>query len=527
MGTQIITQPQTFKNASTVMGAAAGDAAIAGLTVYGGISASGTVYGSIPLSGLQSSGASNGQALVYSVSANAWQPGSVVSGGSSGSSAAPPVVTRYTFANNTTSAFAVSGYTNTIASNYQVFLDGVCQVAVTDYSLSATSTGGNIVLTSPAASGVVANVFAYQATTAATSGTFVSSEGGASSGLVNSMNFANGLSANVVGNTATIQLPEATTGQVLTYNGSTWAAAAAGGATASFRNRIINGNMAIDQRNGGAAQTFTAAAALAYSVDRFYGYCTGANVTGQRVAVGSAGTSRYRYRFTGAASNTGVRFGTRLEFTNTTDLANSTATLQVKASSTSITSLTWTAYYANTDEAFGTIASPTRTQIATGTFTITSTEATYSAQMSVPAAATTGIEIVFSCGALLAAQTLTLGDIQFEAGSTATSFEFRQYGTELALCQRYYEVGSLYNLFSGMVTSGEIYYNPIRFCVNKRVAPFAPSGSTTLTYVVNSKFPATAPSVNVGATDGFYAQHTANLTGTGYYQYSWTANAEL
>ena len=51
-----------------------------------------------------------------------------------------------------------------------------------------------------------------------------------------------------------------------------------------FRNRIINGDMRIDQRNAGASQTFTAAAALAYSVDRFYGYCTGANVTGARVA---------------------------------------------------------------------------------------------------------------------------------------------------------------------------------------------------------------------------------------------------
>ena len=35
-----------------------------------------------------------------------------------------------------------------------------------------------------------------------------------------------------------------------------------------LRNRIINGNIAVDQRNAGATQTFIAAAALAYSVDR-------------------------------------------------------------------------------------------------------------------------------------------------------------------------------------------------------------------------------------------------------------------
>jgi hypothetical protein len=29
--------------------------------------------------------------------------------------------------------------------------------------------------------------------------------------------------------------------------------------------------------------------------------------------------------------------------------------------------------------------------------------------------------------------------VQLEAGSTASPFEYRQYGTELALCQRYYQ----------------------------------------------------------------------------------------
>ena len=49
----------------------------------------------------------------------------------------------------------------------------------------------------------------------------------------------------------------------------------------SIRNRIINGEMLIDQRNAGAAQTITAAAALAYTVDRWYAYCTGANEIGR------------------------------------------------------------------------------------------------------------------------------------------------------------------------------------------------------------------------------------------------------
>jgi hypothetical protein len=39
------------------------------------------------------------------------------------------------------------------------------------------------------------------------------------------------------------------------------------------------------------------------------------------------------------------------------------------------------------------------------------------------------------------AATFYVTGVQLEEGSTPTSFEYRQYGTELALCQRYYEAG--------------------------------------------------------------------------------------
>ena len=208
------------------------------------------------------------------------------------------------------------------------------------------------------------------------------------------------------------------------------------GGLTGFRNRIVNGDMRIDQRNAGASQTFTAAAALAYSVDRFYGYCTGANATGARIA-GTA-PNEFAYRFTGAASVTAIGFGTRLEATNTTDLAGSTATLSVQLANSLLTTVTWTAFYANTADVFGTLASPTRTQIATGTFTVTSTLTAYNAQISIPSAATTGIEIVLTVGAQTSG-TWTIDNVQLEAGSTATDFERRPIGTELALCQRYYE----------------------------------------------------------------------------------------
>jgi len=216
------------------------------------------------------------------------------------------------------------------------------------------------------------------------------------------------------------------------------------GATSMFRNRLINGAMRIDQRNAGANQTITAGAAIAYTVDRWYAYCTGANITGARYR--PASTAPFYYRFTGAASNTGLGFGQRIEAANSIDLAGKTCTLSAKISSSSITSVTWTAYYANTVDTFGTLASPTRTQIATGTFSITSTEATYSAQIAVSASATTGIEIVFTTGALLASQTFTIRDVQFELGDVVTPFEIRPIDQEIASCKRYYQQPDEYGI---------------------------------------------------------------------------------
>lgn len=197
-----------------------------------------------------------------------------------------------------------------------------------------------------------------------------------------------------------------------------------------LKNRLVNGSFAIDQRNAGASQTFTAAAAVAYTVDRWYGSCTGANITGQRVA----GTSpnQYAYRFTGAASNTATLFGQRIESFNTYDLISTTVTGSVTLKSSSITSVTWTAYYANSSDTFS-----SKTSIATGTLTINSTATRYSFSFNAGANAGNGIAIEFTTGALTATNTLQYENAQIEIGSTATPFERRLYNQELANCQRY------------------------------------------------------------------------------------------
>jgi hypothetical protein len=316
-------------------------------------------------------------------------------------------------------------------------------------------------------------------------------------------------------------------------------------APVGFRNRVINGDMRIDQRNAGSSQTFTAAAALAYSVDRFYGYCVGANVTGQRVA-GTA-PNEFVYRFTGAASVTAIGFGTRLEATNTTDLAGSTATLSVQLANSLLTSVTWTAYYANSTDAFGTLASPTRTQIATGTFTVTSTLTKYSTQISIPSAATTGIEIVFTVGSQTSG-TWTIDNIQLESGATSTDFERRFIGTELALCQRYfyktYDIDvavasstSLGGILCETIAAGVLTrlkaFNQ-RLPVSMRATPTITLYSQTGTADRINVYSNTASTLTVSSTSGgntnslfTYLTTTASATAAETYSFQAAASAEL
>lgn len=274
-----------------------------------------------------------------------------------------------------------------------------------------------------------------------------------------------------------------------------------------FKNRIINPRMAIDQRNVGNSQTITAAAVLAYTVDRWYAYCTGASVTGQRVA-GAYTSSQYQYQFTGAASVTAIGFGQRIEAANCFDLANTTATLSCYISNSLLTTVTWTASYANTTDTFGTLASPTVTQIATGTFTVSSTRAQYTANISIPSAATTGIQIVFTVGAQTSG-TWIIDTVQLEGGSTASTFEYRSIGQELFLCQRYYQKSYLQTTAPG--TSGR--GGAVQYCTysNSATGQNNPPGF---------RFPTTmraAPSVTI------YDPDASNTTATARYDASGVA----
>jgi hypothetical protein len=310
--------------------------------------------------------------------------------------------------------------------------------------------------------------------------------------------------------------------------------------TFGFKNRIINGQMQIAQRATSATITAGSTIAAGYStVDRFYVYCTGANVTAAQVA--GSGSTRNRLQITGAASVTAVGIGQRIEALNSYDMASSTATLSVDISNSLLTTVTWTAYYANTTDTFGTLASPTRTQIATGTFTVTSTLTRYSTQISIPAAATTGIEVVFTVGAQTSG-TWVIGNVQLEESSIATSFDYRSYPTELAMCQRYYEKSYNTDVAPATVTQVGVVGNWFRpgptqlglnfqFKVTKRITPativyYSPStGASGKFQDANGAVDVNANALTSGM-NSLYA-YSAVASGNGDLRGHFTADSEL
>jgi len=251
--------------------------------------------------------------------------------------------------------------------------------------------------------------------------------------------------------------------------------------TFGFKNRLINGQFQVAQRatTGTSGSGLPTTTATYPSLDRWFAYGTGATVAFAQVS--GSGNIKNLAQITGASSVTAAGIGQRIEAVNCYDLIGQTVTLSAYIADSTLTTVNWTVYYAGSTDVW-----TTSTQIATGSWSVTSTLTQYSAQISIPSAATTGLQVVFSVGAQTSG-TLQIGNAQLELGSQVTSFDTRDYGRELILCQRYYyqwqALSGYYttfcNVFGISTTNG---YGVFKLPVTMRTPPALTTTGTASNY---------------------------------------------
>ncbi len=303
-----------------------------------------------------------------------------------------------------------------------------------------------------------------------------------------------------------------------------------------FKNRIINGAMVIDQRNAGASQTINNT--TAYTVDRWYVGFTGGSGTSQRVA--GTGGFQNAIRMTGGSGITSAFVGQKIESFNSADLADNTVTVSFRASSSTLTSITWYARFPTAVDNYASV-----TAISNATINITSTPTNYTFSFACPSGVTNGLEIFFLTGAFTSG-TLDITGVQLEKGSTATSFDYRPYGTELALCQRYFSTtyntgvavgtasnpGAVFHVMDATMSFGGLYWAlPVKMRATPTTVSYSTNSGASGKFYTNSG----AGDINAGiATPDFngmsgvsYNVSNVSVIGSAIIVAHFTASAEL
>jgi len=326
-----------------------------------------------------------------------------------------------------------------------------------------------------------------------------------------------------------------------------------------FKNRIINGAMVIDQRNAGASVAITGS--NQYTLDRWQAFNTQASKFSVQQNAGSVTPPSGFSKYYGATSSsaysvlTGDIFGIVqvIEGFNMADLAWGTANAQAITLSFRVySSLTGTFGGSITNGALNysypfTYSIPTANTWTTITVTVAGpTAGTWAGAVN-----TAGIYLIFGLGGGATVSgtagswasasyytatgatsvvgtngaTFYITGVQLEKGSTATSFDYRPFGTELALCQRYFYKNQNTNGASSYPIMLQVYSTTAAFgkiCdlpVTMRAVPTAATTATSGTFTP-SLANGTAAAAFTGTT---IEASTTNALCTG----AWTGSSGL
>ena len=218
-----------------------------------------------------------------------------------------------------------------------------------------------------------------------------------------------------------------------------------------FKNRIINGAMYVAQRGTIYALTN----ALAYgSLDRFFAAQNG-TANGRFAQLAYNANSFQNIALlgrNGSATTTGVIYtGQVIESNNIADLAGNSVTLSFYAyaganfSAASNLISVYVISGTTADQGAASMVAGTwagTSSIVNTTQAITTTLTRYTFTATVPSGCKElGFYIAYTpTGTAGADDNIYFTGVQLEKGTVATSFDYRPYGTELALCQRYFQV---------------------------------------------------------------------------------------
>jgi len=406
-------------------------------------------------------------------------------------------------------------------------------------------------------------------------------------GIVTASAFVGNVTGNVNGNVNSSGVSTVTTLRATSIVGVTTAGITTAyigsvndGPLSGARNRIINGDFRIDQRNAGASVNVTTSSNT-FPVDRFsFEQSVSSNAGSiQRVAdapVGFISSVKYTAGSTtfGGTTNWGA-FHQRIEGFNVSDLKWGTSSASpvtlsfwVKASVAGLYTVNMT-HYDGVQERWNnvtyTVNSTNTWEYKTMTFVGDTSygivdDNGINGWMRVywhlgdggGASTTTSFNTWFNAAAAnrgasgttnimgTAGRTWQITGVQLEAGTVATPFERRSYGQELALCQRYYQKSYQANVAPGNTGSDAQLQNIHVFSWSDGncagiIYPVVMRAAPTVTLYGNSQVAGTvdsagtqrsATAISISESRWSYVSVTSG-TATNYARYAYVLSAEI